>query len=332
MSKWEKAWKELRPEDVVVLPALFEEGNIGQTLEYVISRGVEPSQIVLVESNMTDKDDPTVRVAREVVHSLTGTRNAMRVVSQRDMLGRGSTVLNVLREQFGLPKNEFCVGKGAAMYAAVLDLVQRGVDFDTRIFFLDTDLTHLQSADPIGKLLLAWEGAPKARLVKLGWPENSGFSAGLNFLPEPYCQLAQVTWPLCGQQGIRLGDIANMPLPIGWCIEYGLMAGVLERYGITAFAEHPLTETLREANGYPQVKYVVMHTVIGLFARDMATSGGVQSYGESTEKLRVHNQMVNVRQRLIYVPQEPDLKQVTVDPLLPPATQMHRRLQRSIAA
>lgn len=317
MSSFQK-WANLKPTDRIVLPTLFEAERIGHVIEYCLSCGARPEQIVLVESNMTDRRDESMAVAREVMSSLGGVPvTRVQIASQRKLFGKGTPFNALLREQYGIPETETFIGKGAAMYTGVLYLALQGLPDDTRVFFMDTDLVHLKESDPIGNLLKAWEEKPSARLVKLGFLENSGVSGFLNLLPEPWCNLVQVTWPLCGQQGAYLGDLTNMPMPVGYLIEYAIMAYILEVYGVSAFAEQVITVTLREGTIYPQKKYVAMHTGIFHSALGVAEIGGVLTMKTRLAALRDWNADLTTRTRLIGLPQTPDKVEITLNAWIP---------------
>ncbi len=325
-------WPQLRSSDVIVLPALHEEKGIVRTVEYLYFHGVEPGQVILVNSCMDPEDhDGTTFTGQEILRQL-GDENARgaTIVSQYDMLGPGSVAWQILQYRFGFAADEICRGKGAAMYAAVLAMQQWAYDSERRVFFLDTDLVNLESADPIGSLLLAWERDPGAKLVKLGFVENSGFSAFLNLLPHPYCEMVQISWPLCGQQGILLGDIATMPLPTGYCVEYAIMASILEQHGITAFAEEAITETLRQDDDYDQAKYVKMHTGIYLFAQQFASRISLTTFRSETGRVSLHEwNKLTAREVLIGIPRSPYKARIVLDRILPDARNMSRYIERA---
>ncbi|MBI2889069.1 MAG: hypothetical protein HYY10_04060 [Candidatus Liptonbacteria bacterium] len=273
-------WEGLLDSDRVVIPAHNEEASIGLVVGYLMEHGLRGEQLLIVDSNCTDG---TVQAALSAARAYQSD-GALRVVQQSEML-------KLYTHKFVVPcgtvEREATLrnaGKGAAMYAAVLALKREGHSPESRVFFLDGDITNPGKVDMIGCLLRAWERKPNARIAKLASAgrDNNGMLSFINTLPRPYNQLSNLAWPLCGQQSLRLGDLQRIPFPTQYSVEVALLAVLAELYGGECFSQEPIPAPLvEEAHPDDLQRYVRMFTSIMLFLKAVVTYGPLDNMGRS---------------------------------------------------
>lgn len=223
----------IREGDRIVIPAKHEAENIGNTLGYLLSMGILPSQIVVLVNGPTlvnGMPDETADRARAVNPDL-------QVLHQNDILKRTiinrTSVLDHLEREYRTSP-ERLRGKGMAFFAAMLALHEAGTDDEARIFFLDADIRNPSQADPIGRLLIgADQFPPIVRMVKLALlgRDNAGIQAHLNSLENLFSAIAALRWPLCGQVMVRWGDLKHMRLASGYAVEMAMMMDLIARHG-----------------------------------------------------------------------------------------------------
>lgn len=267
-------WRRLEAGDVVVIPARNEERSIGTVVSYLLENGLSAEQVLVVDSGSTDQ---TVERARIAVRKHR-QGNVLRVVDPVKLFEQYRHSPERTCRVEGCEGTLSCVGKGAAMYAATLMLTHEGHPAESRIFFLDGDITNPEESDPFGSLLRAWEHKPGARIAKLASEgrENEGMLAFINTLPPPYNQLSNLAWPLCGQQSIRLVDLQQIPFAAGYSVETGFLIALIERFGNDCFTQEPIPAKLvEEKHPGDFQRYTTMFTSIMLFLRDVIAKGGL---------------------------------------------------------
>jgi glycosyltransferase involved in cell wall biosynthesis len=314
-------WEGLLPDDHVVIPAHNEEASIGLVVGYLIDHGLRTEQLLVVDSGCTDG---TVARARDAAKSHGGS---LRIIKPEVVL---SPFLGVLADKYGFHLTHFG-GKGLAMYSALLMLRGEGRMSDSRVFFLDGDITNPEAVDPIGCLLRGWEQVPRPHIVKLASEgrDNEGMIAFLNTLPAPYSRLSNLAWPLCGQQSLCLHDLARVPFPVGYCVEMALLASLAELYGSWDnewFAQVPIPSALREEACPDSVlHYVVrMYSIIMLFLQNAVRSGGLSEMSQGDIRAWNGGAWRNVSD--VGVPSVPPQgsvrEKLVVDALLPPVVSL----------
>lgn len=282
-------WQYLRPDDCVVVCAHNEAASIAECMQYVLSRSLRNGHVVLVDSNCTDS---TVAIARATAGAMGAQASArLHVLKQEESMQEHRIALT---QRFALTS---WVGKGAAMWAAILHLTKQQHGADTRVFFLDGDIVNYEESDPIGTLLLAWESNPEARIAKLAdqqWDER-GYDRlireFLRSLPGPYAQLAGLGWPLCGQQAARLGDLRHLPIPCRYSVEVALLLGLtdLSSSGMVVHTQKQVPATLVESRAIDLEKYGAMYPSILRFSNDILQHGGLLAHARE-DVLRSRNE------------------------------------------
>ncbi|WP_371665565.1 glucosyl-3-phosphoglycerate synthase [Streptomyces sp. NBC_01241] len=200
----------------VVLPALNEEATVGAIVTTIRRELMEKVQLVdelvVIDSGSTDA---TAKVAREA---------GARVVHRDDILPRIPAV----------------PGKGEVLWRSLL---VTGGDI---VCFVDADLKEF-SADFVSGIVGPLLTDPDVRFVKAMYDRPLGDTAGqggrvTELVARPllnlhWPQLAGFVQPLGGEYAVRRSLLEQMPFPVGYGVELGLLVDALHTVGLDALAQ-----------------------------------------------------------------------------------------------
>ncbi|MGW7071452.1 glucosyl-3-phosphoglycerate synthase [Streptomyces sp. NPDC054855] len=200
----------------VVLPALDEEGTVGEIVAEIRRELVEKAalvdELVVIDSGSRDR---TAEVAREA-----GAR-----VVHRDAI---------------LPRVPSVPGKGEVMWRSLL---VTGGDI---VAFVDADLREF-SADFVTGIVGPLLTEPDVHFVKAMYDRPLGETAGqggrvTELMARPllnmhWPQLAGFVQPLGGEYAARRSLLERLPFPVGYGVELGLLVDALHTVGLDALAQ-----------------------------------------------------------------------------------------------
>ncbi|MGW0907059.1 glucosyl-3-phosphoglycerate synthase [Streptomyces sp. NPDC002853] len=200
----------------VVLPALDEEGTVGEIVAEIRRELVEKAalvdELVVIDSGSRDR---TAEVARKA-----GAR-----VVHRDVI---------------LPRIPAVPGKGEVMWRSLL---VTGGDI---VAFVDADLREF-SADFVTGIVGPLLTEPDVHLVKAMYDRPLGETAGqggrvTELMARPllnmhWPQLAGFVQPLGGEYAARRSLLERLPFPVGYGVELGLLVDALHTVGLDALAQ-----------------------------------------------------------------------------------------------
>ncbi|GGV77204.1 glucosyl-3-phosphoglycerate synthase [Streptomyces griseoloalbus] len=200
----------------VVLPALNEEATVGEIVSVIrrdlVLRAPLVDEVVVVDSGSTDR---TARVAAAA----------------------GATVVH--RDAI-LPRIPAVPGKGEVLWRSLL--VTRG----DIVCFVDADLREFSSdfvSGIVGPLLTE----PDVQLVKAMYDRPLGTAAGQGgrvtelvarpLLNMHWPRLAGFVQPLGGEYAARRTLLEQLPFPVGYGVELGMLVDALHLVGLDALAQ-----------------------------------------------------------------------------------------------
>ncbi|MFE7353092.1 glucosyl-3-phosphoglycerate synthase [Streptomyces sp. NPDC057543] len=200
----------------VVLPALNEEATVGAIVTTIRRELMEKVQLVdelvVIDSGSTDA---TAKVAREA---------GARVVHRDDIL----------------PRIPALPGKGEVLWRSLL---VTGGDI---VCFVDADLKEF-SADFVSGIVGPLLTDPDVRFVKAMYDRPLGDTAGqggrvTELVARPllnlhWPQLAGFVQPLGGEYAVRRSLLEQLPFPVGYGVELGLLVDALHTVGLDALAQ-----------------------------------------------------------------------------------------------
>jgi glucosyl-3-phosphoglycerate synthase len=200
----------------VVLPALNEEETVGDIVSVIrrdlIERAPLVDELVVVDSGSTDR---TAEVA-----AAAGAR-----VEHRDAI---------------LPRIPAVPGKGEVLWRSLL--VTRG----DVVCFVDADLREF-SADFVTGIVGPLLTDPDVQLVKAMYDRPLGGAAGqggrvTELMARPllnmhWPQLAGFVQPLGGEYAARRSLLEQLPFPVGYGVELGMLVDALHLVGLDALAQ-----------------------------------------------------------------------------------------------
>ncbi|MGW1692212.1 glucosyl-3-phosphoglycerate synthase [Streptomyces sp. NPDC002399] len=200
----------------VVLPALNEEATVGEIVTAIRRELMEKvrlvDELVVIDSGSTDA---TAKVAREA---------GARVVHRDDILPRIPAV----------------PGKGEVLWRSLL---VTGGDI---VCFVDADLKEF-SADFVSGIVGPLLTDPDVRFVKAMYDRPLGDTAGqggrvTELVARPllnlhWPQLAGFVQPLGGEYAARRSLLEQLPFPVGYGVELGLLVDALHTVGLDALAQ-----------------------------------------------------------------------------------------------
>ncbi|WP_371528539.1 glucosyl-3-phosphoglycerate synthase [Streptomyces sp. NBC_01283] len=200
----------------VVLPALDEEGTVGEIVAEIRRELVERTplvdELVVIDSGSRDR---TAEVARQA-----GAR-----VVHRDEI---------------LPRIPAVPGKGEVLWRSLL---VTGGDI---VAFVDADLREF-SADFVTGIVGPLLTEPDVHFVKAMYDRPLGEKAGqggrvTELMARPllnmhWPQLAGFVQPLGGEYAARRSLLERLPFPVGYGVELGLLVDALHTVGLDALAQ-----------------------------------------------------------------------------------------------
>ncbi|MGW6021613.1 glucosyl-3-phosphoglycerate synthase [Streptomyces sp. NPDC055099] len=200
----------------VVLPALDEEGTVGEIVAEIrrelVDKAALVDELVVIDSGSRDR---TAEVAR---------RAGARVV-HRDVI---------------LPRIPAVPGKGEVMWRSLL---VTGGDI---VAFVDADLREF-SADFVTGIVGPLLTEPDVDFVKAMYDRPLGETAGqggrvTELMARPllnmhWPQLAGFVQPLGGEYAARRSLLERLPFPVGYGVELGLLVDALHTVGLDALAQ-----------------------------------------------------------------------------------------------
>ncbi|MET9144938.1 glucosyl-3-phosphoglycerate synthase [Streptomyces sp. NPDC058319] len=207
----------------VVLPALNEEETVGDIVAVIrrelMARVPLVDELVVVDSGSTDR---TSRVA-----AAAGAR-----VVHRDTI---------------LPRIPAVPGKGEVLWRSLL--VTRG----DVVCFVDADLREF-SADFVTGIVGPLLTDPDVQLVKAMYDRPLGTAAGqggrvTELMARPllnmhWPQLAGFVQPLGGEYAARRSLLEQLPFPVGYGVELGMLVDALHLVGLEALAQVDVGERI----------------------------------------------------------------------------------------
>ncbi len=207
----------------VVLPALNEEETVGDIVSVIrrdlIERAPLVDELVVVDSGSTDR---TAEVA-----AAAGAR-----VEHRDAI---------------LPRIPAVPGKGEVLWRSLL--VTRGdvvcfVDADLREFSADfvTGIVGPLLTDPDVQLVKAMYDRPLAGAAGQGGRVTELMARPLLNMHWP--QLAGFVQPLGGEYAARRSLLEQLPFPVGYGVELGMLVDALHLVGLDALAQVDVGERI----------------------------------------------------------------------------------------
>ncbi|MEU6282254.1 glucosyl-3-phosphoglycerate synthase [Streptomyces sp. NPDC047028] len=200
----------------VVLPALNEEATVGAIVEVIrrdlVERTPLVDEIVVIDSGSTDRTSEVAAAAgARVVH--------------RDAI---------------LPRIPSVPGKGEVLWRSLL--VTRG----DIVCFIDADLREF-SADFVSGIVGPLLTDPDVHLVKAMYdrPLDGAVGQGgrvTELMARPllnmhWPQLAGFVQPLGGEYAARRGLLEQLPFPVGYGVELGMLVDALHLVGLDALAQ-----------------------------------------------------------------------------------------------
>ncbi|MEV6161401.1 glucosyl-3-phosphoglycerate synthase [Streptomyces sp. NPDC052052] len=200
----------------VVLPALNEEATVGAIVTTIRRELMEKvrlvDELVVIDSGSTDA---TARVAGEA-----GAR-----VVHRDAI---------------LPRIPAVPGKGEVLWRSLL------VTSGDIVCFVDADLKEF-SADFVSGIVGPLLTEPDVQFVKAMYDRPFGDTAGqggrvTELVARPllnlhWPQLAGFVQPLGGEYAVRRSLLEQLPFPVGYGVELGLLVDALHTVGLDALAQ-----------------------------------------------------------------------------------------------
>lgn len=223
----------------VVIPAHNEAAVIEGTLVALVESGVPLGRIIVVDSMSTDE---TPRIAAAAGVRVISQVAIIEHYARREAMRAFGLALDPVTERWG---------KGAAMFAAALDLAASGVSDETGIFFMDADIDNLREANPLRALAHADDRTEHAlACIKCAHHDrdNEVMIAYFNthFRGTRYADVAAFTWPLCGQLMIRMGALRRIALATGYSIETVMLMHLVEQFGLEGMAQVGLPVNIRD--------------------------------------------------------------------------------------
>lgn len=314
-------------DDRFVIPAKHEAENIGNTIGYLLGKGILPDQIVVLVNGPKEidgKPDETADRARAVSPDV-------QVIHQNDLLQTliaGITISDYLKREYNIDPKRLR-GKGAALFTATLALHAAGISDSVRIFLLDADIKNPSEVDPIGRLLIGADRFPKSvRMVKLAslLRDNAGIHAFLFTLGGHYAQIGALRWPLCGQVIVYWGDLKYMRLSSGYAVEMAMMMDLIVRAqgDPSVFGEVEIGAPLHDKRNSDHVHVRMYAEIMNFVDQVLIHSNGLPSL------TRVQMREFNARESIrIWTPAKhmgrgrntPELR--TPDVLLPSITELY---------
>ncbi|WP_129311961.1 glucosyl-3-phosphoglycerate synthase [Streptomyces sp. L2] len=200
----------------VVLPALNEEATVGAIVEVIrrdlVERTPLVDEIVVIDSGSTDRTSEVAAAAgARVVH--------------RDAI---------------LPRIPSVPGKGEVLWRSLL--VTRG----DIVCFIDADLREF-SADFVSGIVGPLLTDPDVQLVKAMYDRPLAGATGqggrvTELMARPllnmhWPQLAGFVQPLGGEYAARRGLLEQLPFPVGYGVELGMLVDALHLVGLDALAQ-----------------------------------------------------------------------------------------------
>lgn len=266
------------PTDRVVIPARNEAGSIGSTIGHLLQTGFTAGQIIIMVNHSTDK---TAEIAAMF---------AVTVLDQATILT--TEIITRLEKEYGIEAIRLR-GKGAAMFAACLELERAGTPDDARIFFLDADITNLDEVSPIPLLLAGWESwNGDVRIVKLAslGRNNEGILASLGLPRMPYMGIGALQWPLCGQMSLRWKDLRRMRGATRYAIEMAMLMDILEREDTPAvFGEVELGTVLHDKKNNDHDHTVMYRGILAYITQLLQVGGWWKLHAISAEQVAMLN-------------------------------------------
>lgn len=207
----------------VVLPALNEEETVGDIVSVIrrdlMARAPLVDELVVVDSGSTDRTSAVAAAAgARVVH--------------RDAI---------------LPRIPAVPGKGEVLWRSLL--VTRG----DVVCFVDADLREF-SADFVTGIVGPLLTDPEVQLVKAMYDRPLGTAAGqggrvTELMARPllnmhWPQLAGFVQPLGGEYAARRSLLEQLPFPVGYGVELGMLVDALHLVGLDALAQVDVGERL----------------------------------------------------------------------------------------
>jgi glucosyl-3-phosphoglycerate synthase len=200
----------------VVLPALDEEGTVGEIVAEIrrelIEKAALVDELVVIDSGSKDR---TAEVAREA---------GARVVHRDEILPRVAAV----------------PGKGEVLWRSLL---VTGGDI---VAFVDADLKEF-SADFVTGIVGPLLTEPDVSFVKAMYDRPLAGAAGqggrvTELMARPllnmhWPQLAGFVQPLGGEYAARRSLLEQLPFPVGYGVELGLLVDALHTVGLDALAQ-----------------------------------------------------------------------------------------------
>nr|BFD84143.1 glucosyl-3-phosphoglycerate synthase [Streptomyces sp. Xyl84] len=207
----------------VVLPALNEEETVGDIVSVIrrdlMARTPLVDELVVVDSGSTDRTSAVAAAAgARVVH--------------RDAI---------------LPRIPAVPGKGEVLWRSLL--VTRG----DVVCFVDADLREF-SADFVTGIVGPLLTDPEVQLVKAMYDRPLGTAAGqggrvTELMARPllnmhWPQLAGFVQPLGGEYAARRSLLEQLPFPVGYGVELGMLVDALHLVGLDALAQVDVGERI----------------------------------------------------------------------------------------
>ncbi|MEU5087413.1 glucosyl-3-phosphoglycerate synthase [Streptomyces sp. NPDC021356] len=207
----------------VVLPALNEEETVGDIVAVIrrdlMARAPLVDELVVVDSGSTDRTSQVAAAAgARVVH--------------RDAI---------------LPRIPAVPGKGEVLWRSLL--VTRG----DVVCFVDADLREF-SADFVTGIVGPLLTDPEVQLVKAMYDRPLGTAAGqggrvTELMARPllnmhWPQLAGFVQPLGGEYAARRALLEQLPFPVGYGVELGMLVDALHLVGLDALAQVDVGERI----------------------------------------------------------------------------------------
>ncbi len=225
------ARRNIRPNDMVMLPAHNEALYVGTVVKYLLDLGFKPNQIMVVDSRSAD-GTAEAALAAGVPRSNVVTE----VDVFRALMPCGLSISAYMTVEYGVPPDRI-KGKGSAVYSGLVTLgMRRWFDSDGRLFLLDADLIRPERSDPVSCLLHALEVCPDASYHKTSMYHmgTDGVDAILAGVPHPQYFYAYMSLQslLGGQVAFRdLRMLAAMKVPTSYGLELACHLQTIDKHG-----------------------------------------------------------------------------------------------------
>lgn len=215
-----KEYKSVLDKAHIVIPARNEQRTIPATISYLFFKlKIGKDRIHVVENN---SDDRTYDFAK-----LT---NCCLVYSFEECFSRVKKQIAKVFPYVNLKKT----GKGIAIFAGLLKLLELDLQDDTPIFFLDADIQNIEHINPVGRLAYAWNYLENTgtKLIKLASQgrNNEAIHAFLS-IASKYRKIGEFQWPLCGQIITDWGTLKQLRMTTGYTMETAILMQLCELYG-----------------------------------------------------------------------------------------------------